>query len=94
MVEQARVACPDYRSAVSVESRWAVGCGGWCARREAGRPHADFRLGRLGAAVKTRRHRPLVTGALGQGRPAMSSFSSTFDRAGGSRIIYGKAKDE
>ena len=67
MVERARVACPVYRSAVPVESRGTVGCGNSCARRGAGRPHADFR-GRSCGAVKARRHGLVATGALGQRR--------------------------
>ena len=85
MVERARVACPVYRSAVPVESRGTVGCGDSYARRGAGRPHADFRRGRLGAAVKARRHGRVVPGALGQGRAEGRTLDSVLEAAGRDR---------
>ncbi len=85
MVEQARVACPVNGFAVPVESRGTVGCGDSCAGRGADRPHADFRLGRLGAAVNARRHGRVVTGALGQGRTERRTLDSVLEVAGRDR---------
>ena len=85
MVERARVACPVYRSAVPVESRGTVVRGNSCARRGAGRPHADFRLGRSCAAVKARRHGRVVTGALGQRRAEGRTLDPVLEAAGRDR---------